>query len=145
MIEIFGDVWDSPDGHIICIPSNGFVKNNGRCVMGRGVAQQARDRFEDLDLEFGRLINSIGNTVFWARASNPPIMSFPVKHHWQQPADPKLIVRSAEQLREVAQSNQGKTFVLPRPGCGNGQLKWVNVKPLIEGILPDNVSIIELH
>mgnify|MGYP001580901715 CR=1 FL=1 len=59
-------------------------------------------------------------------------------------ADLELIKESASQLAVVAGAYSNKTFVLPRPGCGNGGLKWEDVKPVIEPILPDNVHVITL-
>ncbi len=32
---------------------------------------------------------------------------------------------------------------LVRPGCGNGQLKWEDVKPLIAPILDDRFIVVE--
>ena len=43
MKEVFGDLWEF-DG-IIAITTNGFVKRDGTCVMGRGCARQAAVRF----------------------------------------------------------------------------------------------------
>ncbi len=43
MKEDFGDLWDF-DG-IIAITTNGFVKKDGSCVMGRGCAKEAALRF----------------------------------------------------------------------------------------------------
>jgi hypothetical protein len=37
--ELFGNLWEF-DG-IIVITTNGFVKRDGTCVMGRGCAKQA--------------------------------------------------------------------------------------------------------
>ena len=51
-----------------------------------------------------------------------PIYTFPVKHHWREPADISLIVRSAMQLSELVDHYGDKTVVIPRPGCGNGKL-----------------------
>lgn len=148
MKEVYGDVWEY-SADVICIPSNGYIKRprrgdpHGRAVMGRGVAQQARDRFVDLDIEVASQIERFGNHVAWVRPEDPKLMIFPVKHNWWEEADPELIVRSAGELSEIATTNNWLTFVLPRPGCGNGQLKWEQVKPLIKDVLPDNVHVIE--
>ena len=32
---------------------------------------------------------------------------------------------------------------MARPGCGNGQLKWEDVKPLIAPILDDRFIVVE--
>lgn len=70
------------------------------------------------------------------------LILFPVKHHWQQPADLQLIRRSAETLAELCEEHDLGTVVLPRPGCGNGRLTWDTVKSWIEPVLPDNVHVI---
>ena len=46
MKEVFGDLWKF-DG-IIAITTNGFVKRDRTCVMGRGCARQAAVRFSEL-------------------------------------------------------------------------------------------------
>jgi hypothetical protein len=54
-------------------------------------------------------------------------------------ADPTLIARSVEEFQR--QLLESATYVMPRPGCGNGQLSWAAVRPLLEG-LPDNVIVV---
>lgn len=152
MIEITGNLWDV-ECAARCITTNGFVKRNGAAVMGRGCAREARDRIPGLDLRLGNAITKAGNHVhrFAMPDDEPYLFSFPVKHHWKERADVALIERSAQEL--VAMVNVlGDTHhfypgpeypvVIPRPGCGNGQLNWVDVKPILEDHLDDRFAII---
>ena len=70
------------------------------------------------------------------------LLTFPVKHNWWQPADLDLIAKSAEALEYMALSKPDTSFLLPRPGCGNGKLTWAEVRPVIK-FLPDNVLVID--
>jgi len=45
-------------------------------------------------------------------------------------------------LAELTEEHDLGTVVLPRPGCGNGQLDWSDVHPVIAPILPDSVHVI---
>ena len=69
------------------------------------------------------------------------VFTFPVKSHWKEIANPVLISRSARELVEFVDKCNFKTIIMPRPGCGNGKLKWERVKPLIENQL-DNRFIV---
>lgn len=68
MIELRKDIWEiydlqMPDIYAICITINGYVKRDGRAVMGRGVAAQAKARFPGIDKEFGEAMRADGNRV----------------------------------------------------------------------------------
>lgn len=150
MKEVTGNLWTYP-ATVRCITTNGFVKKNGECVMGRGCAREARDFFPTLAHELGLLIQLHGNNVHSLGAFEEPIsadgyfelFSFPVKHRWNQDADPELIVRSATQLFEaIDKKYQNCVIALPRPGCGNGSLNWEDVRPLLEPILDDRFHVI---
>lgn len=140
MKEIKGELWDyydKPD-HVICITTNGIVKKTGECVMGRGCAFEATRKVPGIAKVLGQHIKSHGNVpAFLVRN----ILSFPVKHHWIEEADLQLIEKSAMWLDAFAELHPMTTFILPRPGCGNGRLTWEIVKPVIE-FLPDNVWVI---
>jgi hypothetical protein len=147
MIELAGNIWDLAQtpwpgaATYIGITTNGYVKKNGEAVMGRGVALQAKQRYPGLPEELGREITLRGNRVFFWHSKH--LFNFPVKVTWDQPAKLDLIAESAATLATCARANGQIRFLLPRPGCGNGGLKWVAVKPLLIG-LPDNVVIVSL-
>lgn len=141
MREVFGDLWShfGRPAIAVLITTNGTIKKNGKAVMGRGCARQARDSYPGIDAELGKKLAETGNRVHSLYGGL--IYSFPVKHMWFERADLKLIGESAQQLGELAIASPERTFVLPRPGCGNGQLLWLEVEPVI-GFLPDNVWVI---
>jgi len=132
MMEVFGDLWEF-DG-IVAITTNGFLKKDGSCVMGRGCARQAALRFGWLPRKLGAAISKHGNHVF--HFPEYRLITFPVKHVWWEPADLKLIERSARELLGIiAEAKIGEPVYLPRPGCGNGKLKWEDVKKILSPIL----------
>ena len=132
MREVFGELWEF-DG-IIAITTNGFVKRDGTCVMGRGCAKQATIRFPGLPHKLGTKISAEGNHVFYFPEHR--LITFPVKHTWWEVADLGLIERSARELLKMIEVKKIKEAVyLPRPGCGNGRLKWEGVKKLLSPIL----------
>lgn len=149
MIEVFGDLWtytplkDGAAQPIIrCITTNGMVKRDGTCVMGRGCAREAAKKWPLLPHMIGSHIRESGNVVgSFIPRGGPFLLSFPVKHKWMEPADPDLISKSAQDLEYLARQDPGIIYLLPRPGCGNGQLAWKDVRPLLE-FLPDNVLVI---
>jgi len=146
----------------IAITTNGFVKRNGRCVMGRGCAKQARDRYPGLDMLLGTALRKYGNVPCILIAGRPSIVSFPVKpavaifdgHNavrhmsshfiigdrvpgWACLADLGLICSSARALVQLADLHHWSRVRIPRPGCGAGELTWDVVAPKLHGILDD--------
>ena len=150
MLEVYGDLWTYHHGlepHLTpvrLITTNGHIKKDGRAVMGRGVAKECLVKFPDVDLILGYLIKAYGNHVqLIVRDYEIPLYAFPVKHHWRELADFNLIQDSAGELANLALSHPLSVYILPRPGCGNGQRDWLTeVKPIIEPLLPDNVHVI---
>ena len=145
MKEVFGNVWDY-HADCVCIPTNGTVNRRGECVMGRGVARQAKERYPGLAKWIGDIIHSHGNVLHLLgelEHGRDLLCTFPVKHEWFHTASPSLIRKSAGELKVLAEKWTDKVFVLPRPGCGNGGLFWETVRPLLED-LPDNVHVIDL-
>lgn len=146
MIEVKGNIWHYP-ANIIGITTNGSVKKDGTLVMGRGIALEAKQRWPEIPRILGSTIQIVGNVPYmWHyHGTEFPFLraffSFPVKHRWQEQASIPLIKLSAIWLECMASYLPDQTFVLGRPGCGNGGLTWSQVKPLLTD-LPDNVHII---
>ena len=125
MIEVVGNLWYYTPRSVIVITTNGTIKRDGTCVMGRGCARQARDRWPLLPKALGDHLKEKGNVPAIFTGYGPvPLVSFPVKHEWHEEADPALIQRSAVALSAMADAEGWDVVVMPRPGCGNGSLTW---------------------
>ncbi|KKN22085.1 hypothetical protein LCGC14_0918910 [marine sediment metagenome] len=141
MKEATGDIWGMRrEGVCVCITTNGTVKSNGSAVMGRGVAAQAVREVQGIEKRIGEALRHQGNHLYMMG----DYCTFPVKHDWWNTANLQLIECSAKELAELAIQYPQMSFILPRPGCGNGGLRWEDVKPIIEPILPDNVTVVTL-
>jgi hypothetical protein len=69
----------------------------------------------------------------------PGVVSFPIQQYQWSGPNLQIIERSARQLAGLV--GTAKTL-LPRPGCGPGQLPWEEVQKALAS-LPDNVIVIE--
>lgn len=144
MIEFFGDMWSMPaDLHVIT--TNGNINRQGRAVMGRGVAAQAKSMFVGVDRRLAELLQASGNHVHYLglwltrdATTGYRLLSFPVKRCWYEDADLDLIRQSVEELRSYVKQRYGSLrdlrVVLPRPGCGNGRLRWEDVRPIVSDL-----------
>jgi len=146
MLEMTGNLWALAAGSNLVLTTNGVVKKDGGCVMGRGIALEAKTRFPEIQYMLGNYINQWGNRSFnlgqWQSSmALYRIISMPVKHKWNEQADINLIIKSCHQLVSMANKFGWDKLYLPRPGCGNGSLDWNNVKPVIEVILDDRFIV----
>lgn len=164
MHEIRGDLFASVKADAICLTTNGFVNTQGALTMGRGCAGEAKARWPGIQMTAGELVRDQGNNVFllteigkeeWEGAICLParlgwpalvvpyhILTFPTKHHWRDPSDIQLIDKSCQQVRRFADEMGFRSVVIPRPGCGLGQLSWDEVRPVCEKHLDDRFFII---
>ena len=152
---------------ILVITTNGYVKRDGRSVMGRGCAKTAKLRWPDIDLTPGRSIVEGGNRVTYLTAENgTAILSFPVKpatvryapdavvSHavgkyrrgeavpgFHAKASLLIIQNSLDELIQWANVWKCRRIVMPRPGCGAGELSWSEVKPILESMLDDRFEV----
>ena len=152
MIEVVGNLWTykTPDGRdpdCRVITTNGTFKKNGEAVMGRGCALEAKQRFPDIARLLGDGLKRRGNIVQFLKQYDDgmvrwDLVSFPVKHNWHETADIRLIGKSAAVLVVWANLHGWQTVVIPRPGCGNGGLRWEDVRKVIQSILDDRFVVI---
>ena len=166
MREKTQDLWGE---RVIVITTNGFVKANGGCVMGRGCAYEAKRRYPELPFKLGNYIRKYGNRVFnlGVQADGKRVISFPVKPEairfdgsnvvrhmrsrfrvgdmvsgWAAIADLSIIEESSKQLSALADRLGLTEVFVPRPGCGAGELSWTAVKPVLEKYLDDRFVIV---
>lgn len=165
MKEITGNLFDQKWADAICITTNGFVKRNGEAVMGRGCASAAKKKFPNIASELGKNLMTVGNLpTLIISTSDYGVFSFPVKKEsalcksnksnvvahmkesflsqqsvpgWALKAEKELIVHSAEGMMEWADKLNLKSIVIPRPGCGAGELAWEDVGPMLSKVLDD--------
>lgn len=134
--EEHGDLWARhAAGFWVGVTTNGVTRRDGACVMGRGVAKEAATRFPGLPYALGAMLRRDGNHVCFFPVYR--MITFPVKHHWREPADLQLIEQSARELvSDLTLVFRGaKPVYLVRPGCGNGGLDWPTVRAVLAPIL----------
>jgi hypothetical protein len=157
MNEVQGNIWDFHDkGYHVCIPTNGFVKKNGCAVMGRGLAKQCKNKFPGIDRDLGIVLKTSGNypTLLPFR-----LISFPVKPKYKVISSLSEVVTHMRSKFQVGDRVPGwackaelnlihgaatnlcnffymyddiRRIYVPRVGCGNGELQWTDVKPILE-------------
>lgn len=119
-----------------CIPTSGQTTPSGEAIMTSGIALEATRKYAGVEIDLGRLIVSRGNHVHVIR---PGLVSFPVMQYaWAGPSV-QIITRSAHELVDLV--GTAKTL-LPRPGCGPGELEWAKVAEAL-AFLPDNIIVIQ--
>lgn len=148
MEEVTGNLWSyMPDAHARVITTNGSVKQNGEAIMGKGSALEAALRYPLLPRHLGRRLRSHKNHVsvfkkgFW-EGLDFDLVTFPTKKIWHENSDIDLIFRSACELADEADYHGWGTVILPRPGCGAGNLNWKEVRSTIRGILDHRFYVI---
>lgn len=157
MREAKGNIWDMVGGReAVVVTINGDLNSQGRLVMGKGIALEAKQHVKGIDRVWGDSVARYGLQVcgLFPGHFTPrwDIFGFPTKYHWRDKADLDLIVKSAHELvalveRELMMVESYRLdhpeYVLypniwmPRPGCGAGALRWEDVKPLLDPILDD--------
>jgi O-acetyl-ADP-ribose deacetylase (regulator of RNase III) len=107
-------------------------------VMGKGIALQFKQAFPDNyaayeaackrgEVELGKMF------VFHRNTSNPRIIiNFPTKGHWRGKSRIEDIESGLRALIEVIKKEKIRSIAVPPLGCGNGGLRWDDVRPRIE-------------
>lgn len=129
--EIEGNAWNydrQNTGIRLCITTNGTIKDDGSIVTGAGIAQEATEKYPSFPHIAGRFVRESGLHVYYVGFG---LISFPVKHQYFDKAQLGLISYSIQELLLLTALYQWEQVIVPRPGCGNGQLNWPEVKEVI--------------
>jgi len=119
-------------------------------VMGKGIALQVKQAFPEVFREYERAARKgeikIGRVqvVPTNRLDGPRfVINFPTKRHWRGKSRIADIEAGLVDLARVAKELDIKSMAVPPLGCGNGGLKWEDVRPRIvralEGLSTDVV------
>ena len=153
MLEVTGDFWEYGFNPFLAYDAlvcttNHIVKNNGKLVMGAGIAKDFRDKFTDLDLKWGNRLNRKKHVLGVMAEQVDGLhriyaVSFPTKYDWRHPSSIDLIENSAKVLAGLTDLMGWNRVLMTRPGCGCGGLEWSKVKPVIAPLLNDRFVVID--
>jgi O-acetyl-ADP-ribose deacetylase (regulator of RNase III) len=107
-------------------------------VMGKGIAAEFKARYPSMFKEYRHLCQSgklkIGDLHLW-RGPDKWVLNFPTKTTWRKPSEMSYIEEGLKKF-VLSCSDMGVTSIsFPPLGCGNGQLDWSDVKPVMESYL----------
>lgn len=111
--------------------------NTVNCVgiMGKGIALEFKRRFpkmfEDYVQRCERREVKLGVPYVYKTLLPPQIINFPTKDHWKSVSRIADIERGLQYLLKHYKEWGVKSLAIPPLGCGNGQLEWKAVGPLI--------------
>lgn len=135
-----GDLFDSPAKVLV-----NTVNTVG--VMGKGIAKTFRDVYPDMFKRYQTLCEArafhIGNLWLY-KSEQKWVLNFPTKKEWRQPSKLEYIQAGLEKFVATYSRENVTSIAFPQLGCGNGELKWDDVEPLMVRYLrnlPINVYI----
>lgn len=104
-------------------------------VMGKGIALEFKARFPEMFEDYVRRCerNEVkpGIPYLYKRLFPPNIINFPTKDHWKSVSKISDIERGLKYLLSHYKEWDVRSLAIPPLGCGNGQLEWRTVGPLI--------------
>jgi hypothetical protein len=83
-----------------------------------------------------------GTPRFYLGKDGPGLLFFPTKRHWKEPSTLEIVKAGLDALPETLRGvPRGiRRIGLPALGCGEGELDWADVRPLIESAAPQIVE-----
>jgi uncharacterized protein YwgA/O-acetyl-ADP-ribose deacetylase (regulator of RNase III) len=103
-------------------------------IMGKGVALAFKKRYPDMYLDYVKRCDRgevrLGEPYVY-RASDHVIVNFPTKQHWRSVSRLSDIEAGLDYLERHYKEWQIKSLAVPPLGCGNGQLEWRVVGPVL--------------
>lgn len=132
MIEyIKGDIFQSPAQVLV-----NTVNTVG--VMGKGLALEFKKRYPKMFEEYRNACEhkklSVGKLMLWY-GQDHWVLLFPTKQHWRYPSELSYIENGLIRFVETYAKSNISSIAFPKLGCGNGELDWNNVKPIMEKYL----------
>jgi O-acetyl-ADP-ribose deacetylase (regulator of RNase III) len=107
-------------------------------VMGKGIAKEFKVRYPRMYVEYRALCDrqqlKIGQLHLW-RSDTRWVLNFPTKSTWKLPSKIEYIEAGLSKFVQSYKALGISSASFPPLGCGNGNLNWADVKPLMEAYL----------
>lgn len=107
-------------------------------VMGKGLAQAFKDREPAMFAAYKRICDGRklepGKLWLW-RGSESWVLNFPTKMHWRNPSKLEWIEAGLAKFAAAYEEQGISEISFPKLGCGNGNLDWADVQPVMEHYL----------
>lgn len=106
-------------------------------VMGKGIALEFKKRFPEMFDDYAKRCErkevKLGVPYLYKTLLPPQIVNFPTKDHWKSVSRISDIEHGLQYLLSCYKEWGVTSLAIPPLGCGNGQLEWREVGPLIYG------------
>lgn len=107
-------------------------------VMGKGLAQAFKEREPAMFGAYKRICENRklepGKLWLW-RGSDSWVLNFPTKVHWRNPSKLEWIEAGLAKFATAFEAQGVTEISFPKLGCGNGNLEWADVQPVMEHYL----------
>lgn len=117
-------------------------------VMGKGLASAMKKRYPEMFHEYVRLCDEhkvrIGRLWLWKTATQW-VLNFPTKRNWRNPSKLSYIESGLRKFVAEYERRGIWEIAFPRLGCGNGNLDWDDVRPLMETYLANLPIPVYIH
>lgn len=102
--------------------------------MGKGIAYQFKLRFPNNNKSYVKACKNKTLTVgklHHFKEDGKIIINFPTKDKWRQKSKTEYIIDGLNELVRLIPQLNIQSISIPPLGCGNGGLKWEDIKPII--------------
>ncbi|WP_292641659.1 macro domain-containing protein [Mesorhizobium sp.] len=107
-------------------------------VMGKGIAKEFKTRYPRMFREYRELCEErslqVGKLHLW-RSDTRWVLNFPTKTTWKLPSKIDYIEQGLQKFVETYKDLGITSVSFPPLGCGNGNLNWGDVRPIMESYL----------
>lgn len=113
---------------------------NTQGVMGKGIALTFKKLYPEMFEQYQELCEKGGlkiGSLFLYQAPTRLILNFPTKREWRKPARLEYIEAGLQKFVEIFNGAGIHSIAFPPLGCGNGELNFDDVRPLMERYLSD--------
>ena len=118
-------------------------------VMGKGIALQFKNAYPEMFADYQRRCRAgevrLGRPYLFKPLVGKNIINFPTKDHWRSLARLEDIIQGLRHLYRHYEEWGITSLAMPPLGCGNGQLEWKVVGPVLYGILEHFAIPVELY